>query len=107
MPERQRASNDDVFSDVRLRDTKLEIVPEAEETEPAPAIAKRNNRGYGEHKHDEYASDVDAADALAEADIYIAYGRHPQAIAGFALPASMSRIGRPARMPVSYMSTCG
>ncbi|MCB1844822.1 MAG: hypothetical protein KDI09_17800, partial [Halioglobus sp.] len=27
------------------------------------------------------ASDVEAADALAEADIYIAYGRHPQAIA--------------------------
>ncbi|MEY3940828.1 MAG: hypothetical protein RLZZ604_1288, partial [Pseudomonadota bacterium] len=26
------------------------------------------------------ASDIDAADALAEADIYIAYGRHQQAI---------------------------
>ena len=38
------------------------------------------SRGYGERKHDEYASDVEAADALAEADIYIAYGRHPQAI---------------------------
>ncbi len=40
----------------------------------------RDNRGYGERKHDEYASDIDAADALAEADIYIAYGRHQQAI---------------------------
>ncbi|MCP4842803.1 MAG: hypothetical protein GY887_13820, partial [Halieaceae bacterium] len=39
-----------------------------------------DNRGYGEHKHDHYASDVDASDALAEADIYVAYGRHPQAI---------------------------
>ena len=39
-----------------------------------------DNRGYGEQKHDHYASDVDASDALAEADIYVAYGRHPQAI---------------------------
>jgi pilus assembly protein FimV len=77
---RQRASNDDVFSDVRLRDTKLEPLPEAEHPEPAPVATHRNNRGYGERKHDEYASDIDAADALAEADIYIAYGRHPQAI---------------------------
>lgn len=80
VPARQRASDDDVFSDVRLRDTKLEVVPVAEDVEQAPVVSKRNNRGYGEHKHDEYASDVDAADALAEADIYIAYGRHPQAI---------------------------
>jgi pilus assembly protein FimV len=79
-PLRQRASNDDVFSDVRLRDTKLEPIPEAENVEPAPSASQRNNRGYGERKHDEYASDIDAADALAEADIYIAYGRHPQAI---------------------------
>ena len=38
------------------------------------------DRGYGERKHDEYAADVEASDALAEADIYIAYGRYPQAI---------------------------
>lgn len=37
-------------------------------------------RGYGQGKHDQYASDVDTGDALAEADIYIAYGRYPQAI---------------------------
>jgi pilus assembly protein FimV len=79
-PASARASNEDVFSDVRLRDTKLELIPDAEEVDPAPATSKRNNRGYGERKHDEYASDIDAADALAEADIYIAYGRHPQAI---------------------------
>jgi pilus assembly protein FimV len=40
----------------------------------------QDSRGYGEHKHDEYASDVDSGDALAEADIYVAYGRYPQAI---------------------------
>jgi pilus assembly protein FimV len=51
--------------------------PLAEEEQPAPS---RDNRGYGERKHDEYASDADSGDALAEADIYIAYGRYPQAI---------------------------
>lgn len=80
MPARQRASNDDVFSEVRLQDTKLELMPEAETVDEESASSKRSNRGYGERKHDEYASDIDAADALAEADIYIAYGRHPQAI---------------------------
>jgi len=46
----------------------------------AEADSDADNRGYGEHKHDEYVSDVDDVDALAEADIYIAYGRYPQAI---------------------------
>lgn len=93
---------EDVFADVRLQDHKLEVVPAADEpaagalaagsaaagslgaARPAGdetrAASAPSNRGYGERKHDEYASDVDAADALAEADIYIAYGRHPQAI---------------------------
>ncbi len=71
---------EDVFSDVQLKQQRIEVeVPEIEEdTEQEPP--ERDNRGYGEHKHDEYASDADASDALAEADIYIAYGRHPQAI---------------------------
>jgi len=69
----------DVFSDVQLKQQRIEVEPPAEETKPA-APAARDNRGYGERKHDEYASDIDASDALAEADIYIAYGRHPQAI---------------------------
>ncbi|MEZ5572374.1 MAG: FimV/HubP family polar landmark protein [Halioglobus sp.] len=75
------APRDDVFSDVQLRDPNIELVTPADEVPEAKTVeSKRNNRGYGEHKHDEYASDVDAADALAEADIYIAYGRHPQAV---------------------------
>ncbi len=80
IPPREREINDDVFSKVSLRDTKVEPAPETDRVEPASSVTKRGNRGYGEHKHDEYASDIDAADALAEADIYIAYGRHPQAI---------------------------
>ena len=47
--------------------------------DPEPEEPARENRGYGERKHDEYASD-EAGDALAEADIYIAYGRYPQAV---------------------------
>jgi pilus assembly protein FimV len=81
-PVRQPTITKDVFADVRLQDQNLEVVPVIDEPalidDHVPSI--RDNRGYGERKHDEYASDVDAADALAEADIYVAYGRHPQAI---------------------------
>jgi pilus assembly protein FimV len=38
------------------------------------------SRGYGERKHDDYIDESAASDALAEADIYIAYGRYLQAI---------------------------
>ena len=71
-----------VFADVKLTDQELELedapepqkLEEEDVSEPAP-----DTRGYGEHKHDEYASD-EGSDALAEAEIYIAYGRYPQAI---------------------------
>jgi pilus assembly protein FimV len=70
------AVSEDLFADVELQDETLELEPAEELPEPAASGA----RGYGERKHDEYASDVDTGDALAEADIYIAYGRYPQAI---------------------------
>ena len=56
-------------------DTAADRQPEADHG----AATRARDRGYGEHKHDEYASD-EASDALAEAEIYIAYGRYPQAI---------------------------
>lgn len=81
--------SDDAFADVQLKEEHVETAPEpiAEQTpEPAAPPAKPraaefsgDNRGYGERKHDEYAADVETGDALAEADIYIAYGRYPQA----------------------------
>ena len=75
------ATTDDVFADVQLQDQNVEVQPETSSgDDKADVLPEADNRGYGEHKHDAYASDVDAADALAEADIYIAYGRHPQAI---------------------------
>ena len=75
---------EDAFTDVELKQQRFDEeddVPEVVET-PLPSVpdVTPDNRGYGEQKHDHYASDVDASDALAEADIYVAYGRHPQAI---------------------------
>lgn len=79
-----RSSDKDVFSDVQLKQQSIAVkTPAAQADIPeheTSAGVTRDNRGYGERKHDEYASDIDASDALAEADIYIAYGRHPQAI---------------------------
>jgi len=77
----------DAFADVKLRDQPLEISSEEEAAlsgepaaeEKAPEFDS-GTRGYGQRKHDQYAADVDASDALAEADIYIAYGRYPQAV---------------------------
>ena len=81
------AVDDQAFANVELKAEPVAVAepepePEAEqvaeeETEDAEPV--RDNRGYGERKHDEYASDVETGDALAEADIYIAYGRYPQA----------------------------
>ncbi len=79
-PVRSAATKEDVFSAVRLQDQNLALEPAVDEGNVQPAPSPRDNRGYGERKHDQYASDVDSADALAEADIYIAYGRHQQAI---------------------------
>ncbi len=81
MPARHTAPKEDVFHDVQLRDQRIkQDAPEKDPDKHETPKSVRDNRGYGERKHDEYASDIDAADALAEADIYIAYGRHQQAI---------------------------
>ncbi len=72
----------DVFADVELREQALEVEHAAEQEEPESeeaAVPTSGSRGYGQRKHDEYVSD-DVSDALAEAEIYIAYGRFPQAI---------------------------
>lgn len=78
--EEEPAASDDVFADVELQDQVLEVEePEPAREEPRQA-EEPAERGYGERKHDEYASDMETGDALAEADIYIAYGRYPQAV---------------------------
>jgi pilus assembly protein FimV len=82
--------SDDVYADIELEDESLELdtqpelKPESdvdveEVNDNRPVVASRD-RGYGQRKNDQYAADMDAGDALAEADIYIAYGRYPQAV---------------------------
>jgi pilus assembly protein FimV len=72
---------EDVFADVELKEQRLAPAEEAELTpEPSQETPQRDTRGYGEQQNDEYSADIEAGDALAEADIYIAYGRYPQAI---------------------------
>lgn len=93
--------DDDVFAGVNLTTESFEeddaLDPEEdsaeglalqddEEDAPAPddtdaeAHSRGGSRGYGERKHDDYIDESAGGDALAEADIYIAYGRYLQAI---------------------------
>lgn len=81
----QGASPSDAFAGVELRDQDVELDLDEEMAAAAPVIAPGKpaagpQRGYGERRHDQYAADVEASDALAEADIYVAYGRFPQAM---------------------------
>lgn len=89
----------DTFADIQLLDSELSLdeddtalVANADGASPAATqsatVASANSpdtettgqRGYGEQRHDQYVSDVEATDALAEVDIYIANGRYTQAI---------------------------
>ncbi|WOJ94306.1 FimV/HubP family polar landmark protein [Congregibacter variabilis] len=53
---------------------------EASDDSDGEAHSRGGSRGYGERKHDDYIDEGAGGDALAEADIYIAYGRYLQAI---------------------------
>ena len=89
--EEEEPVTDDVYADIQIEEENLEVddVPASGEPtrdEPVREDAVQGKqgtgpeRGYGERKHDQYAADMDTGDALAEADIYIAYGRYPQAV---------------------------
>lgn len=84
-------SEDDVFANVALKKEPLEdagasaaMADVADGAEAADAekdeLGRGGSRGYGENKHDDYIDDAQGGDALAEADIYIAYGRYLQAV---------------------------
>ncbi|MEP4485029.1 MAG: FimV/HubP family polar landmark protein [Halioglobus sp.] len=94
----QPVANDEAFEGVQLQSAAVEVEA-PQEVEPAapvealiePAPEEENDsleellggdgdRGYGQEKHDDYSTDEEAGDALAEADIYVAYGRLPQAV---------------------------
>ena len=91
--------SDDAFAGVQLQSTAVEVEspqeselvaaaveplvePAAEEEDDSleGLLGGEGERGYGQQKHDDYSTDEDAGDALAEADIYVAYGRLPQAV---------------------------
>ncbi len=54
--------------------------PEATAAEDANDMEESGERGYGKRLYNEYAAENPLSDAIAEADIYIAYGRYQQAL---------------------------
>jgi pilus assembly protein FimV len=70
--------DDDVFAGVSLSDSGLEIDHDSNDND-LPSHVADSFKGSTAATN-EYASDMDIEDALAEADIYIAYGRINQAI---------------------------
>ncbi len=70
--------DDDVFAGVSLSDSGLEIDHDSNDDD-LPSHVADSFKGSTAATN-EYASDMDIEDALAEADIYIAYGRINQAI---------------------------
>ena len=71
------AADEDDFADVSLSDDSLIVdeVDEDDEAEPAEAVSN-----FSAPDEEAYAAQFESGDALAEADIYIAYGRFPQAV---------------------------
>ena len=55
-------------------------VPRPRSFDAASVGAGQSERGYGESLLTGYAADQSMADAVAEADIYVAYGRHQHAL---------------------------
>ncbi|MEE4204127.1 MAG: FimV/HubP family polar landmark protein [Halieaceae bacterium] len=52
----------------------------AADPESAADMEEGGERGYGKRLYNEYAAENPLSDAIAEADIYIAYGRYQQAL---------------------------
>ncbi|MEZ7952900.1 MAG: FimV/HubP family polar landmark protein [Halioglobus sp.] len=71
-------SFEDVFSTVQLKEQGLNV-EESEDEESARTVAG-DNRDASERHDYETGSDLEAANVLADVDIYVVYGRHSQAI---------------------------
>ena len=82
---RLRDSGDDLQTDsldsddFAVVDDPLRPVPSIPD-EPPSETTDTDNSGYGESLLTGYANDQTLADAVAEADIYVAYGRHQHAL---------------------------
>ncbi len=77
MPVTVVAGDEDDFADVSLSEDSLIVdeVDEDSEAEPAEPVSS-----FSAPDEEAYAAQFESGDALAEADIYIAYGRFPQAV---------------------------
>lgn len=53
---------------------------QSKEENKATQPASDGERGYGQRLHNDYVDESVVTDAIAEADIYMAYGRHQQAL---------------------------
>ncbi|MCX2981676.1 LysM peptidoglycan-binding domain-containing protein [Halieaceae bacterium IMCC14734] len=73
----RKADDDDEFANVELGDDGLIVDDLAEES--AKESGQRGG-AFGGGDDGAYAAQFESGDALAEADIYIAYGRYPQAV---------------------------
>ena len=73
------AGDDDDFADVSLSDDSL-IVDEVDDDTEAAVEAPEPVSSFSKPDEQAYAAQFESGDALAEADIYIAYGRFPQAV---------------------------
>ena len=79
VPARPRADDEDEFAGVSLSDDSLIVDEFAEDAEGESAAADTMG-GFSAPDEEAYAAQFETGDALAEADIYIAYGRFPQAV---------------------------
>ena len=79
LPTRPGADGEDEFAGVRLSDDSLIVDEFAEDADEDSGIVESIG-GYTAPDEEAYAAQFETGDALAEADIYIAYGRFPQAV---------------------------
>ena len=73
-------AGEDVFSQVLLEEQGLNIEESEDEEAVRPVAVSVDDLGTRERHDDEPASHTEAANVLADVDIYVVYGRHSQAI---------------------------
>ena len=73
-------AGEDVFSQVLLEEQGLNIEESEDEEVVRPVAVSVDDLGTSERHDDEPASHSEAANVLADVDIYVVYGRHSQAI---------------------------
>ena len=73
-------AGEDVFSQVLLEEQGLNIEESEDEEAVRPVAVSVDDLGTSERHDDEPASHSEAANVLADVDIYVVYGRHSQAI---------------------------